>query len=56
MHAAVFVSSISKTTIQRIRKRRNPEKTAHRHRFAPTAQCEKNRRRAVVENVILAKP
>lgn len=27
MHAAVFVSSISKTTIQRI---------------APTAQCEKN--------------
>ena len=24
------------------------QKTAHRHRFAPTARCEKNRRRAVV--------
>ena len=46
MHAAVFVSSISKTTIQRIRQRRNAEKTAliiglHQRRDA------KNRRRAV---------
>ena len=31
-------------------------KTRHHQWFAPTAQCEKKRRRAVVENVILAKP
>uniref|UniRef100_UPI00402840AC hypothetical protein n=1 Tax=Candidatus Limisoma sp. TaxID=3076476 RepID=UPI00402840AC len=42
MHAAVFVSSISKTIIIGLRQRRNAEKTAHRHRFAPTARCKKN--------------
>ncbi len=36
-----------------LRQRRNPKKTAHRHRFAPTARCGKNRRRAVASPIII---
>ena len=46
MHAAVFVFSISKTTIQRIRQRRNAEKTVLIIGLRQRRNA-KNRRRAV---------